>query len=82
MEMSWSSWFKETIWLTISVGSTGEVGSWFCNSVTSRFRNVLCRSVDEVPDELLEFDEPVLPVAAVALAPCAWIGALIMGLNP
>jgi len=27
MEMSWSSWFSETIWLTIWVGSTGCVGS-------------------------------------------------------
>ena len=27
IEMSWSSWLSETIWLTICVGSTGCVGS-------------------------------------------------------
>jgi len=27
MDISWSSWFRDTIWPTISVGSTGDVGS-------------------------------------------------------
>ena len=27
MEISWSNWFRDTIWPTIAVGSTGEVGS-------------------------------------------------------
>jgi hypothetical protein len=40
IDMSWSSWLRDTIWPTISVGSTGAVGSWFCNSVTNRFKKV------------------------------------------
>jgi hypothetical protein len=37
--------------------STGLVGSWFCNCVTSSFRNVACRSLADVPvvDTLLVF---------------------------
>ncbi len=88
MLMSWSNWLSETIWPTISVGSTGEVGSWFCNSVTSRFRNVSCRLVDEVALELLDvlLDEPlvplVLPAARGETAVCACTGAEISGVNP
>jgi len=40
IDISWSSWLRDTICPTISVGSTGAVGSWFCNSVTSRFKKV------------------------------------------
>jgi hypothetical protein len=53
MLMSWSSWFSEIIWPTISVESTGAVGSWFCNSVDSRLRKVLPKAVTEVPLELV-----------------------------
>jgi hypothetical protein len=86
MEISWSSWFSDTIWLTISVGSTGCVGSWFCNSVTRRLRNVVCRSLAEVPFELLleplELLVPLVPAVAFALAVCPCSGALTNGLNP
>jgi hypothetical protein len=61
---------SEHIWLTISVGSTGCVGSWFCSSVTRRFRKVLSRSFDDNPEGLL--DEPVdefVELAAVVALP-------------
>jgi hypothetical protein len=88
MLMSWSNWFSETICPTISVGSTGEVGSWFCNSVTSRLRKVSCRLVDDVALELLDelLDEPLVPLVllaalgATALFVCT--GAEISGVNP
>jgi hypothetical protein len=86
IDINWSSWLSDTIWPTISVGSTGEVGSWFCNSVTSRFRNVSCRLVEDCPSPLLEeellleFDDVVFAVAEFALCPIT--GALIFGVMP
>jgi hypothetical protein len=90
MLMSWSNWLSETIWPTISVGSTGEVGSWFCSSVTSRLRKVSCRLVDEVALELFEALDGllvlvVLPVPLAALGATATLdctGAEISGVNP
>lgn len=82
IEISWSSWFNETICPTIAVGSTGDVGSWFCNSVTRRLRNVVCRLLAEVAeeallDELLELDAAFGELAAPAVC-----GAAILGVNP
>jgi len=52
----------ETNWLTYSLGSALEVGSWFFNSVTSRVR----KSFDEmVAAELLEVLELLVPVDGV-----------------
>jgi hypothetical protein len=90
IEISWSSWFSDTICPTISVGSTGDVGSWFCNSVTSRFRNVSCKLVDEVAELLLLLDVLLVPLAPLALLPVvlgalafpACSGALTFGVNP
>jgi hypothetical protein len=83
IEISWSNWFSETIWPTIAVGSTGEVGSWFCSSVTSRFRNVVCRLLDEVA-EALSVLEPLelFVVARGATAFDAICGAATLGVNP
>jgi len=83
IEISWSSEFSETIWLTICVGSTGEVGSWFCSSVTSRFRNVLSRLDEDVPnaplDELL-----LVELVAAFTVEATWpnTGAAIAGIIP
>jgi hypothetical protein len=72
---------RETIWLTIVVGSTGEVGSWFFISVTRRLINVVCRLPAEVPVPLLDELLEVLPdVAALALGECT--GAKIEGVTP
>jgi len=66
-----------TNWFTYSFGSAFDVGSWFCNSVTSRVR----KSLDEmVAAELLELLELLLPVAplVMGLAPTpamAWLAA-------
>ena len=66
------------------MGSTGAVGSWFCNSVASRFRNVLSRLVDESPPVLVELlpVPVVLFVVAAGFAVCACKGAVINGLIP
>jgi hypothetical protein len=82
IEISWSSWLSDTICPTISVGSTGDVGSWFCSSVTSRFKNVSCRLAADVAVELL--DELLLEVLDVvgALAELESSGAAIFGVNP
>ncbi len=52
-----------TNWLTYSLGSALEVGSWFCNSVTSKVR----KSFDEmVAAELLLLLGLLVPVDEVA----------------
>jgi hypothetical protein len=85
IEISWSNWFSDTICPTIAVGSTGAVGSWFCNSVTSRFRNVSCKLVADVAEELLDVllvPFVLLPLVLGALAFPACNGALTFGVNP
>jgi hypothetical protein len=68
----------------MAVGSTGDVGSWFCNSVTSKFRNVLCRLLDEVA--VAPFVPLELPLELlVALGDTAFeasCGAGVLGVNP
>jgi hypothetical protein len=82
IEMSWSNWFSDTNCPTIAVGSTGAVGSWFCNSVTSKFRKVSWRLVDESPVGAVEvlLDVFAEPVTAFALADVT--GPVIAGVNP
>ena len=82
IEISWSSWFNETICPTIAVGSTGDVGSWFCSSVTRRFRNVVCRLLAEVADEVLLDELLELDAVFGELAAPAVCGAAILGVNP
>jgi hypothetical protein len=66
MLMSWSSEFREIICPTIAVESTGAVGSWFCNSLTSKLRNV--ELVLEPPRAELELVEEVVELVAFAVA--------------
>jgi hypothetical protein len=59
-----SKLFTETNWLTYSLGSALAVGSWFCNSVTSKVR----KSFDDiVAAELLVLLELLVPVDEVAM---------------
>jgi len=69
------SWFIENIWLTISEGSIGLVGSCDCNSVTSKLIKVLSAwlaawfaSELEDPAAAVELVELVELVEAVELS--------------
>jgi hypothetical protein len=74
MLINCSRLFTETSWLTYSLGSVFAVGSWFCNSVTSKVRKsldemVAAESLLELPVLLeLPFTSgiAILPVAADA----------------
>jgi hypothetical protein len=69
MLINWSSWFSEIICPTIAVESMGAVGSWFCNSLTRRFRNVVPAVVPSRPPvEVVEVLDVVFAVAAFAFA--------------
>ena len=67
MSISCCSWFIENIWLTIVVGSIGEVGSWDCNSVTSNWMKV-CSALFELRVVLVGLLEAVELVTAGANA--------------
>ena len=63
------------------MGSTGDVGSWFCSSVTSRFRNVVSRLEDDKLDEPLDELLPDVPeVPEVPEVPDALVLAAVFTL--
>lgn len=63
--INWSSWLMETICCTISLGSSGEVGSCDFNSAESIVMNKLVGSPSEFVLELELEVEFVVPVDAV-----------------